>query len=155
MQNFLLFEDANNGGGSVWSIVIMIGLAVLMILIFILPQSKQKKKAKEMLSKMTVGDTLTTVGGIVGEIKEINDAEGTLVIETGSGDHKTTMKIIRGAVYQVAPKATDDGMVEVVDENYTEVVGEAPVMKKVKKEEIAGSKAEISPKEEKPEEKQE
>ncbi len=154
MQNFLMFEDpTTTGGGSVWSIVIMIALAVMMVLVFILPQSKQKKKAKEMLSKMAVGDTLTTVGGIVGVIKEINDAEGTLIIETGSGENKTTMKIIRGAVYQVASKVADDGMVEVVDENYTEVVGEAPVMKKVKKEEVSKAKDETSQKEEKPEEK--
>jgi preprotein translocase subunit YajC len=61
-------------------------MLVVMVAIFyfllIRPENKRKKEAEKMRSELTVGDTITTIGGIVGTICAVKD--NTIVIETGA-----------------------------------------------------------------------
>lgn len=105
MLNLLNFfeGDGNTGGGMPsWVIWVILGvLAVAMVLLMIIPQRKQKKKAQEMMSKLAVGSVVTTIGGIVGEVIQMDEMH--IWIETGTGDNKATMQFLRQAIHSIAP----------------------------------------------------
>ena len=67
--------------GGMGSTILMI---VLMIPIFyflmIRPENKRKMEAEAMLNALKVGDNITTIGGIIGDIVSIKD--DSIVIET-------------------------------------------------------------------------
>ena len=78
-MNFILTADAAAGGGS------MILMLVLMFAVFyfliIRPENKKKKKTEEMRSSLSIGDEITTIGGMTGKLVQIT--EDTVTFETG------------------------------------------------------------------------
>lgn len=81
MLNFL--ESTVDATGGMMSTVIML---VLMVAVFyfllIRPENKRKKEADQMRSAVKVGDTITTIGGIIGTVVNVKDEK--IVIETGA-----------------------------------------------------------------------
>lgn len=75
-----LTTDASTGSSS--SMIIML---VLMFVIFyfliIRPENKKKKKTEEMRSSLSIGDEITTIGGLTGKIVQVT--EDTITFETG------------------------------------------------------------------------
>lgn len=102
----ILMEAAADGGmmGSAAGSIIMI-VAMVAIFYFFLyrPQKKQEKEAREMKNSLEVGDEITTIGGIIGEIVSIK--EDTCVIETTK--EKTKIRILKSAVSKVDVKASE------------------------------------------------
>ena len=101
MFNFLEGEaPAGNG-------LMTIGMLVLMIVLFYFflyrPQKKQEKETKAMRDGLTVGDEITTIGGIIGKIVSIK--EETVLIETGRD--KVRIRILRSAIRNVDVHAED------------------------------------------------
>ncbi len=96
--------EAANPTGSVVSTVIMI-VAMIAVFYFLMyrPQKKQEKEAQAMRNSLEVGDEVTTIGGIVGEIVSVR--EETVMIETGKD--KTKIRILRGAIKNVDVKASE------------------------------------------------
>lgn len=84
---------------------LLMPVLMLAILYFIMirPQRKRDKLVKEMLAALTVGDKIITIGGVHGKIITVKD--DTLVIETGSGQEKSNIKISRWAVREVVKPA--------------------------------------------------
>ncbi len=76
---------AAGGTTSESSPAIMIGYVAFLFLalyfLMIRPEKKRKKKAEDMRASLTVGDQITTIGGIVGKIVHIKDE--SIVLETG------------------------------------------------------------------------
>ena len=106
LLNFFADEESTGGGSGggmpQWVTWVILGvLFVGFILLMILPQRKQKKRAEEMMSKLAVGSIVTTIGGIVGEVVEMDDTHIWLL--TGIGDNKTTMQFVRQAIHSIAP----------------------------------------------------
>ncbi len=62
------------------TILMLVVMFALMYFLMIRPENKRKKQAEEMRSSLKKGDTITTIGGIVGKIVRVN--EETLVLET-------------------------------------------------------------------------
>jgi len=55
------------------SLIIMIVVMVGIFYMFIIrPESKKKKKLAEMRESLTVGDTITTIGGILGKVVHVD-----------------------------------------------------------------------------------
>lgn len=73
---------------------------VLMLAVFyfmlIRPQRKRDKAMKAMIEALKVGDEIVTIGGIYGKITSIKD--DTLMVETGSGNDKSKVKIARWSI---------------------------------------------------------
>ena len=93
-------ETPTNNNG--WIMLVIAGvLIVAMVLMMILPQRKQKKRQQEMMSKLGVGSIVTTIGGIVGEVVELDDKHIWLV--TGSGENKCSMQFLRQAIHSIEP----------------------------------------------------
>ena len=76
----ILTENLLGGGGTtIIMIVLMIGVFYFML---IRPENKRKKEAEELRTSLKVGDTIVTIGGIVGTVVDIK--EDKFVIETGA-----------------------------------------------------------------------
>ena len=75
-----------------------IAMLVLLIMVFyfmvIRPENKRKKAAEELRNGLKKGDKITTIGGIVGTIVQVND--DTIVIETS--DDRVRMELTKWAV---------------------------------------------------------
>ncbi|MTI66060.1 MAG: preprotein translocase subunit YajC [Firmicutes bacterium] len=74
--------------------ILPVAFLVIFYFLLIRPQQKKDKKIKEMRKNLKVGDKITTIGGIIGTIKKINDEQ--VVIEVGSD--KTRFAITKWAV---------------------------------------------------------
>lgn len=79
------------------SILSMVLIFAVMYFILILPQRRKDKKMKAMLSALEVGNSVTTIGGVMGKIINIKDDEVT--IETSI--EKTQMRLKRWAIKEV------------------------------------------------------
>ena len=64
------------------SIVMIVAMLAIFYFLLIRPENKKKKAMAEMRSSLSVGDLITTIGGIVGTICAVKD--DTIVIETGA-----------------------------------------------------------------------
>ena len=74
--------------------VIVIGMLVLLFFFMFRSNKKQERETAEMRNNLEVGDEITTIGGIIGEIVKIK--EETVTIETGKD--RTKIRILRSAV---------------------------------------------------------
>lgn len=108
----LLLDGASTGTGTTnqptpWTSYLIMGLLVVAIIGLFVWQSfankKKRKQAQEMVSSLKIGDRVKTIGGICGFVVEVNDAENTFVLETGTDVDKSFVKFDKGAIYQTAP----------------------------------------------------
>ena len=84
----------------------MIVLLVVMAAMFFFTSrsnKKQEKEAQTMRDSLSVGDEITTIGGIIGKVVSIK--EETLVLETSHD--RTRIRILKTAVSRVDVKAED------------------------------------------------
>lgn len=85
------------------TIVMLVAMVAIFYFFFYRPQKKQDKAQNEMRNSLSIGDEITTIGGIIGKIVSIK--EETLVLETTK--EKTKIRILRSAVRTVDVKAED------------------------------------------------
>ena len=87
-----------------WIIVIIVVLVAFFIWSFI-SQKKKQKTFNETINAIKPGSKVKTIGGIVGEVVEINDEEGTFVLKTGDSEgNYSYMKFDKQAIYQTDAK---------------------------------------------------
>ncbi len=60
----------------------IVAMLAMLYFFMIRPENKRKKQAQAMRDSLTVGDEITTIGGIIGTICAVK--ENTIVIETGA-----------------------------------------------------------------------
>lgn len=102
--NFL--EETATKSNGPWVTIIFVVIIVAMIGLLIwqtISGKKKQKEAQNMLNQLKKGDRVKTIGGVCGFVVEINDAENTFVLETGTDDNKSYVKFDKGAIYQTAP----------------------------------------------------
>lgn len=128
-------DTTANNGGSIWVYIALIGLVVLMLVLPMITQKKRNKEYATMLESLTVGDTVKTIGGVIGRVTKIQDRNGTktFIMETGLKNAKTTMEFDVAAVGYIlndkTPKAPAEKVEvkeEVKEEVKAEEVKEAP-----------------------------
>ena len=59
----------------------IVAMLAMLYFFMIRPENKRKKEAQNMRDSLTVGDVITTIGGITGTICTVK--ENTIVIESG------------------------------------------------------------------------
>ena len=64
------------------SMIMIVAMLAMLYFFMIRPENKRKKEAQNMRDSLTVGDVITTIGGIIGTICAVK--ENTIVIETGA-----------------------------------------------------------------------
>lgn len=84
-------SKSNGGTGSMITMILLYGVIIAVFyFILIRPQSKQKKKEEEMRNTLEVGDTIVTIGGIIGRVVSVKDDD--IVVETGADRNKLKIK---------------------------------------------------------------
>lgn len=102
-----LMESAGSGttGGNIGGTILQIGLIVLVVVAFyfflIRPQKKQEKETNAMRNALEIGDEITTIGGIIGQIVSIKGETITIV----TSKNKTKIRFLKSAVRSVEVKA--------------------------------------------------
>ena len=84
-------------------ILLIAGMFIIFYFVGIRPQKKQEREVNAMRNALTVGDEITTIGGLIGKIVSIKDE--TCVIETTH--ERTKIRILKSAVSRVDVKAED------------------------------------------------
>lgn len=64
--------------GSYASIALLVLMFIVFYFILIRPQRKRDKELKEQMSKLSVGDRVVTIGGLIGFVANIKDNEITI-----------------------------------------------------------------------------
>ncbi len=101
----LFVATANEGGiGSLILPIAMVAVfGVFFYFFMIRPQKKQEKEINEMRNSLSVGDEITTIGGIIGKVVSIR--EETVLIETSHD--RTKIRLLKSAISKVDVKAED------------------------------------------------
>ena len=106
MLHFLL-EDAAASAAEQNNPWLSIGMIVVFVLIFyfliIRPSRKREKDEAAMRNALEVGDEITTIGGIIGEI--VSMKEDTITVETSKAG--TKIRFLKSAVRSVDVRAAD------------------------------------------------
>ena len=91
-----------------WIYIVLIGLMAVMLILPMITNRKRSKDYNNMLDSIRVGDTIRTIGGIIGRITKINEKDGykTIIIETGAKNAKTTMELDFASIYSVINQST-------------------------------------------------
>ena len=85
---------ASSGSGSYMSIIMIVVLIAVFYFFMIRPEQKKKKKTEEMRNSLGVGDKITTIGGIVGKIVEINGE----LITFETGEDRVRLQVTKWAI---------------------------------------------------------
>ena len=62
------------------TLLLMVAMIAVFYFLIIRPENKRKKQAEQMRSSLKKGDRVTTIGGMVGRVVQVNDT--TIVFET-------------------------------------------------------------------------
>ena len=81
-------------------IVVMVGIFYFFM---IRPENKKKKKLKEMRDALSVGDTITTIGGIFGKVVSVSDEK--ITFETS--EDRVRIQVARWAISTVGGAAEE------------------------------------------------
>lgn len=105
---------AVNPASGMWTtIVALIALGVVFYFFILRPQKKQEKEATELRNSLSVGDEITTIGGIIGRV--INVKDDTFVLETTRD--RTRIRFERSALKRIdrkfdVPETTEEAPAE-------------------------------------------
>jgi len=97
--------------GNTYSIVMLVVMLAIFYFLLIRPENKRKKKAETMREGIKKGDTVTTIGGIVGRVVHAN--KDTLIIETS--EDRVRMEVTRWAISTTGVQTTDQPTEEKAD----------------------------------------
>ena len=101
MSNLTVLAAASSSSSSGMSLLTsflpMLIILVVFYFMLIRPQSKKDTALKKMREELSIGDEITTIGGIVGRVVSIKD--DTILIESGSD--RTKVRIKKFAVQEV------------------------------------------------------
>lgn len=117
------------------TIIMLVAMLAIFYFILIRPENKRKKQAQEMRDSLKKGDTVTTIGGIVGKI--VMTTPNTIIIETS--EDRVRMELTRWAVSTVGvqtgeqPEAPKKEKKEEKKEEPADPVNEIPAPEKEEK----------------------
>ena len=98
-----LFGGEGGPGSIILTVVMLVGFGLFFYFFMIRPQKKQEKEINEMRNSLSVGDEITTIGGIIGKVISIRDE--TVLIETSHD--RTKIRLLKSAISKVDVKAED------------------------------------------------
>lgn len=121
------------------SIIMMVVLIAVFYFLLIRPENKRKKQAQDMRNSLKKGDTITSIGGIVGKVVQVND--GTIIIETS--EDRVRMELTKWAVSTVGVQTGEQPEAKKKDKK-AEETEEPKAVEEAKAEEPAAETAEAA-----------
>lgn len=95
--------DASPFGQYGTTIIMIVVLVVVFYFFLIRPENKKKKKLKEMRESLSVGDDITTIGGMIGKVVACNNE--TVTFETS--EDRVRIQVTKWAISTIG-KATEE-----------------------------------------------
>ena len=83
-------------------LIYVVGVVILLYFLTILPGKRKNKKTRQMHDSVKAGDTIYTIGGIIGTVTERDGDTVVIRIDEKTG---TTMRIVIFAVQSVIEQA--------------------------------------------------
>ena len=83
-------------------LIYVVGVVILLYFLTILPGKRKNKKTRQMHDSVKAGDTISTIGGIIGNVTERDGDTVVIRIDEKTG---TTMRIVIFAVQSVIEQA--------------------------------------------------
>ena len=119
---------------------IVLGVLLVLLVVYFVWSSKSMKKREENRQKtldesMKVGAEIMTIGGLIGTIVEVSEDGESFVIETGTDDKKSYIKMAKVAFHSLVVTETDDDEAEKTEDKAEEKPAEAPAEETEAKEE--------------------
>jgi preprotein translocase subunit YajC len=103
-MNHILLEAATPTASMGLSTILMVVIMLAVMYFFVVrPQKKQEKETNNMLNNLAVGDEVTTIGGVIGEIVSIT---GETVVVSTSRD-QTKIRFRKSAIKSVDVHANE------------------------------------------------
>jgi preprotein translocase subunit YajC len=97
-----LIAQASNDSNPLTLFLPLILMGGVFYFLLIRPQQRRTRAQQALVNAVQVGDEIMTSGGIFGTVAEIDEDEGTLVVEIAPG---TRIKMVRGGI---ARRLTED-----------------------------------------------
>ena len=93
------------------SILMLVLMLAIFYFMLIRPENKRKKANEEMRNSLKKGDTVTTIGGIVGTIVKVNAS--TIIVETS--EDRVRLELTKWAVSSTGVQATEQAETKKAD----------------------------------------
>ena len=107
MFHFLLEGETTGTGTSAGfdptMLIMIVVMFVALYFLMIRPQKKREKEEAAMRDAVQIGDEITTIGGVIGEIVSIK--EDTITIETSKAG--TKIRFLKSAIRSVDVRAEE------------------------------------------------
>lgn len=100
------------GGGF---LIFLIAMFAIMYLLVIRPQRNKQRAMQDLLSKVAPGDEIITIGGIYGDVVEVQDEK--VIVEIAED---IQIEVARRAISQIIPQETYDEGIEYTADEGTE-----------------------------------
>ena len=104
-------EDTASGGNAFATLLPLLLIGVFVWFVMIRPQKKRQQQFKEMQSELGVGDTVYTIGGLMGVVDEIGDDHVDLAV-TNDG---TILRFKRSSIAEILKNTDLDDDLEETD----------------------------------------
>ena len=104
MNLFLTADAPTAAGGGLSMIIMLVVMFAIMYFMVIRPENKKKKKAEDMRNSLSLGDEITTIGGITGKIVQIT--EDTITFETG--EDRVRLQVKKWAISTTAKMEAEE-----------------------------------------------
>jgi preprotein translocase subunit YajC len=113
----------SSGGSGQYSTLIFLALmGAVFYFLLIRPQQRNRRRQAQLLSSLEEGDEVQTIGGIFGTIREIDEGDGTVLLEVAP---EVEVRFIRGAIARKLVYDEDaEGQEQDQDEEQEEGAGE-------------------------------
>lgn len=104
MYLLLSSDVATTAAGGSSMIIMLVAMFAVFYFMIIRPENKKKKKTEEMRSSLSLGDEITTIGGITGKIVQIT--EDTITFETG--EDRVRLQVKKWAISTTAKMEAEE-----------------------------------------------
>jgi len=94
---FEILAQQQSSGGSLIGLALPILLIVGFYFLLIRPQRNRQRQQQALVASLEVGDEVMTNGGIFGTIVDIDEDEGTVIVEIAPG---TRIRMLRQGISQ-------------------------------------------------------
>ena len=102
----LVLAASKSKGGSPVFFILLLGLAVVVYYFFLRPRSQRAKQAREQVKQASVGDEISTIGGLVGTI--VAEDGDRVTVSTGNGTELVFLRQAIGRKIEPPAPPTDD-----------------------------------------------
>ncbi|MGX8698299.1 MAG: preprotein translocase subunit YajC [bacterium] len=97
-------DGTAGAGGMAFTVIYLVAIVAIMYFVMIRPERKRKKEAEEMRSSISVGVTVTTIGGIVGKVVDVKD--DFITIETS--EDRVRVELAKWGISSVGKKKDEN-----------------------------------------------